>query len=383
MENLSVKTNEGLIYRKGHWITKPDGSKVWWESPALWIRFKHRGRYYSESSGTADLNEAIQLLKDRVQGLSAGRKTVKEDKLKFEDLSKLLLLDYKINQKRSLASAELSIKNLAKFFSGYKAVEIRQGDVMEYIAARQKDGLTNASINRELSALKRMFSLAKRGEDIVYGPYIPMLEENNVRQGFVNHGDFLRLVDGLPEYLKDFVRFLYLTGLRVGAARGLEHRHVDLENQVIHLPSDLSKNKHGQTIPLTGELLELVKRNWNNRSLDCPYLFHNNGIKIGDFRKAWDTACVRAGLGHFEKVGEKKVYVGTLIHDLRRSAVRNMLRSGVREKEAMMLSGHRTRSVFDRYNIVSEDDLKAASERLQTFLAEQDTTAKVVSVNKP
>ena len=123
-----------------------------------------------------------------------------------------------------------------------------------------------------------------------------------------------------------------------------------------------------------------MKRNWNNRSLDCPYLFHNNGIKIGDFRKAWNTACVSAGLGHFEKIGERKIYVGTLIHDLRRSAVRNMLRSGVREKEAMLLSGHRTRSVFDRYHIVSEDDLKAASEKMQLYLETQK--AKVIPIGR-
>ena len=109
---------------------------------------------------------------------------------------------------------------------------------------------------------------------------------------------------------------------------------------------------------MSGRLLDLVESAWNKRSLECPYLFHHNGEPIGDFRKAFDAACAAAGLQ------------GILPHDLRRSAVRNFIRAGVKESVAMRLSGHRTRSVFDRYNIVSSDDLVEANEKLQAFLCE-------------
>ena len=117
-------------------------------------------------------------------------------------------------------------------------------------------------------------------------------------------------------------------------------------------------------------MLSLVQEAWNDRSLECPYLFHHNGEPIGDFQKAFDAACTAAGLQ------------GILPHDLRRSAVRNFIRAGVKESVAMRLSGHRTRSVFDRYNIVSEDDLIDASTKLQQFLVEAIKDEKVVRIQK-
>jgi integrase len=183
--------------------------------------------------------------------------------------------------------------------------------------------------------------LARQSEDLVYSPHIQLLDESdNFRQGFVNPAEFVKLHDNLPGYLKP-IEFLYLTGMRSGASKKLEHRHVDLEAQVIRLPIELSKNEKGLTIPLSGRLLLLVESAWNNRSLEC---LHHKGEPIGDFRKAFDSAATAAGITEL------------LPHDLRRSAIRNLVRAGVKETVAMRLSGHRTRSVFDRYNIVSEDE---------------------------
>ena len=104
--------------------------------------------------------------------------------------------------------------------------------------------------------MKRAFSLARIAGDIVYQPHIQLLDESdNVRQGFVNPAEFVKLHDNLPAYLKPIIEFLYLTGMRSGAAKKLEHKHVDLEAQVIRLPIELSKNKKGLTIPLSGRLL--------------------------------------------------------------------------------------------------------------------------------
>jgi integrase len=96
----------------------------------------------------------------------------------------------------------------------------------------------------------------------------------------------------------------------------------------------------------------LLKRRWDlaetareERGLEVPLVFHRNGKPVGLFRKTWATACRKAGVS------------GRLVHDLRRSAARNLSRAGVPEPVIMRLCGWKTRSVFDRYRIVSESDL--------------------------
>ena len=180
--------------------------------------------------------------------------------------------------------------------------------------------------------------------------------------------------------------FLYLSGWRVSEMRGLEWRDVDLAGRVIRLRPELSKNKTGRVLPLNGDLLGVIERAAENRRLDCPSVFHADGQPVGDFRKAWWKACIKVGLGVMITVetprGPKPKYQGLIVHDLRRSTVRNMVRAGIPDAVCMKLSGHKTRAVFDRYNIVSESDLSAATERLAVHLAQQPTMPTVASVVK-
>src|SRR5262249_6320966 len=185
----------GSVYLKRH--KHKDGS--WFESPALWISFKYHGRWHAESSGTNNVEEAVERLKARFNELSAGRKRVKEDKIRYEDLVKQLKLEYKVNKKRRIDSLGFYFKHLDEHFKGFKAMEIGASSVFEYVANRQDEGAANSSITRELSALRSVFSLARIAGDIVYQPHIQLLDESdNVRQGLVNPAEFVNLPDTLP-----------------------------------------------------------------------------------------------------------------------------------------------------------------------------------------
>jgi integrase len=210
----------------------------------------------------------------------------------------------------------------------------------------------------------------------------------NARQGFFNDEDFNAVATALPGYLSDFARFGYLTGWRKGEIASL--RWEDVDDNVIRLRGQNSKNGEGRMVTLDGELAALIGRRKSARhvktegaSMMAGLVFHNQGHPIGDIRKAWASACVATGRGQFlcrncnepvigprcEKCNSGARYSGRIFHDFRRTAVRNMVRAGVPERVAMTISGHKTRSIFDRYNIVNEDDLREAMKRTQAYLS--------------
>lgn len=340
--------------------------RVFKRGPVYWIAYYHRGKEYRESSESENESAAKKLLKKRIGEVAQGRLLGStQERVTFDDLAKALLADYQINGRRSARSARLSISHLRKFFGFDRAVDITTDRIKSYAADRQKARAANASINRELAALKRMFSLAVQDGRLSNAPYIPSLEEGNARQGFLDHAAFVALIANLPEYLRDPITFLYLSGWRLGEMKALEWRDVDLAGKVLRLRPEISKNKDGRLLPLSGELLEIMARAHEKRRLDCPLVFHRDAEPVGDFRKAWSKACKAAGMSSI------------LVHDLRRTAVRNMVRAGIPDRVAMTLSGHKTRSIFDRYNIVSEADLARAAQLLQQHLQMQPGRAKV------
>ena len=329
-----------------------------------WICYWHRGQRHRESAKTENERAAWKLYHERKADLGRGKTAaLTAGKVTFEQMADGYLDDYRDNQKRSLVHAKQAVKHLKSFFGGELAIDIKTLRIREFIRVKLAEGYANASVNRYLSALRRMFSIAIKNEILEAAPFVPMLEENNTRTGTVEPGDFERLLGCLPEYLKNPIEFLYRSAWRAGEMRSLQWKDVNLKVGEITLRPEKNKNKSTRVVAVSGKLLEVIERARASRRLDCMYVFHNDGHPIGDFRKSWRAACKAAGLDKL------------LIHDLRRSGVTNMRRAGLPETVAMGISGHKTTSVFRRYDIKATRDMAEGLERLDTYLeVEADKT---------
>jgi integrase len=350
---------------------------IYKRNKTYWIKYYRNGKPYYETSKSDKETDAKRLLKKREGEISEGKLPgIYFDKVVYGELKAELLTDYELNGRKSLNRVKISLQHLDKDFKGVKVVNIDTSRIKKYIDKRLDEGVSNSTINRELSALKRMLMIGSRGTPpkVAKVPYIPMLKESNVRKGFLEHGDFLSLKNSLPEHLKGFVTFAYKCGWRLSEITNLTWDQVDLSQGIVTLNPGETKNDEGRTVYLDDELRGVFQGQWEvckQAQKILPYVFLNEGKidRIKRFDKAWSTACDKAEIGT------------RLFHDLRRTAIRNMIRAGIPERVAMMISGHKTRSVFDRYNIVSDNDLKLAAQRQETYLKAQMVT-KTVTIKK-
>jgi len=358
------RRGSGTVYRRG---------KTYWLA-----YFDQNGTRIFESARTADKAEARRVLQAKLGQIAEGRFTgPAADRVTFDDLAEGLLKDYEVNGKKSLPDTEARVRlHLRPFFGGKRAHAITSADVSAFIAHRKEQGASNAEVNREIAALKRAFNLAHQAERILRKLHFPRLEEDNARQGFFESWEFEAVLVRLPEYYRAPVTWAYYTGWRMySEILPLSCDRVDLEAGTVRLYRGTTKNKQGRVIALPQVLRAILEQQWQTHFVHyplCPWVFHNNGARLQTFYKAWNRACTEAGIS-----GKK------LIHDFRRTAVRNLVRAGVPERVAMMITGHKTRDVFERYNIVSAGDLEEAARRVDAQIAVRSVTNFVTVRGKP
>jgi len=340
------------------------------------------GRFIDETTGTDDRKEAEQLLRDRETALHRGAQIVGGvGKLTFDDAEKAIKADYAANG-RQLRAVERSLTNLRPFFRGRKMTSITTADIRAYIRWRQaprcsacpftadpgdesescprcgepmRPGQAPGYINVQLAALKRMFNLAIEDGRLLHAPYFPMLTLNNTRTGFFEREMFDAVHAALPEAEADIATFAYYTGWRVDSeVLPLTWDQIDFAAGVVRLEVGFTKNKDGRIFPfgVHSELSAMLRRRERARPAKCRWVFWRpNGKRLKNYIIGWRRAVLTTPWP-------------TLIpHDFRRTAVRNLTRAGVPERVAMQLTGHKTRSVFDRYHIVNEADLREAVAR--------------------
>jgi integrase len=336
----------------------------------LWIKYYSDGKPFYESTDGDDRQVAEDLLEKR-EG-EVGRGDVPKAnfrKVTFEDLAKDYLADYVIQDNKTLGKAECCVEHLRSMFGGRKAIKITTPLITKYIQMRLAAGKANATINRELAALKRMYNIAfleRTPPNVPFVPFIPMLKERNTRKGYFKHQEYLKLLNVSPKWLKPVITFAYRTGWRREEILSLIWEQVDLDEGTVDLDPGEQKNEEARTLYLEEDLLEILENLYEGRKPDCSFVFQRDGEKIGDFRIEWDEACEKTGLWAWD---DKKGRMAPtkIFHDFRRTAIRNMLRAGILEKVAMKISGHKTRSVFDRYNITAGNDLKEAADKRKAY----------------
>jgi integrase len=340
----------GSVYQRG---------RIWW------IGYWRNGEPFYESSKSERKEDALRLLKQRQGEIVTGKFAGIAANVRLRDLLESVIQEYRQNEHRSLKETELRMRrHLWPHFGKLRASDFTTSHVRKYILKRKSAQAANATINRELAILKRAFRLASQCDPPLVGrvPYIPTLEENNVRTGFVEHGDYLALLRELPDYLKLLLVVAYHTGVRKGELFKIGKEQVDLRAGEVRLNPGETKNAEGRVLPIYGDMrpwLEMQISVLEAKFPGCRWLFHINGRRIQSFRKAWASACERAKVP------------GQLFHDLRRSAVRNMERAGIPRKVAMQISGHKTEAIYQRYAIVSARDVREAGARLDRFFEQQ------------
>lgn len=314
---------------------------------------------------------------------------LRAERLLFTELLDDYVRHAEVHALKSLPQIRSRRKRLDQHFAGYRALAMTHDVLVRYVETRKADGATNATINRETEVIGRAFALAVAAGKLAFAPKVPSLREDNARQGFFERADFEAVTKHIiDDDVRDFVEYLYRTAWRKGEAASLTWPDVDLDGGVIRLRAEHSKNGRARFVALDPELKTLIARRAEARKITgpngnvtlCPLVFHRKGERIGDFKKLWATACIKAGLFHVVKNtdGTERKVPARLVHDLRRTAIRDMIRAGVRETVAMAISGHRTRAVLDRYNITTEDDVREAVARTADYRATLPTTSKVI-----
>jgi integrase len=346
-----MRVSAGSLYRRR-------GSPFWW------MKFYLNGKPVRETTEETSERAAGKALRKRITALEAGQASIEFRGLRVADLVPLIERDYADRQQRSWARVEYAWRcHLEPFFAQRRIEELGSDDRDDYVDKRQDEEASNSTISRELSYLNRMLELGRQTTPRkVTNPFkFKRLTEGNPRQGFVT-----------PEQLQKFTKACHISknssrdqrhyaalailgyhlGWRSKELRDIKVRQVEPETKSIRLYRSQSKNKAGRLMKLPAECWEIVARYMQGKNPDDYLITRSNGFPILSMKDGWREIAKRAGLP------------GMLFHDLRRTAARNMLRTGVSASVVMEILGWKSFAMLQRYDIVSEADLAIAAEKL-------------------
>jgi len=360
---------------RGEGSIHPNGAG--WMASRYFHGKRHRKTFATEDEARRQLKAWRKEIEgDRFVGPVKERATV-------NSLADSMIADLKVRSAKSTASFVSYLKPVRASLGHIRAVDLTTEHVRRFIQEQRDGGMAKATVNRRVAALRQSFRLALKDGLLSHAPHFPMLpESDNVRQGFFERPDFEALIAKLPDPINDIATFAYLTGWRKGEILPLTWERIDRAAMEIRLAT--SKNGRGRVISYRDdpELAALIERRWKAREFTTrkkqtgisPYVFcwpgshRNAGKSVKNYDKPWKAARKAANLADSK------------MHDFRRTAARNLKRAGVDEVVAMKITGHKTRAMFDRYNITSVDDTREALARTAAYRATLPTKRNVEDI---
>ena len=363
---------DGRLYKRG---------RIWW----------YRLGDYDKSTGKTLQSEAIQE-RDRIKA------KITNDVPALQNLVTvgILLDDYFAHLERNQAKALKSIKNVVnanvrRVFGERAAASITSADLIGYRHMRETEEAKPATINNELAYMRAAYYHGMKRQTppkVATVPHFPIVKVNNTRTGFIEVDGYLSILKELPNSLKSLFAAGFHWGNRKSELTKLQWSQVYFEDGFVSLEVGSTKNDEGRWLPIYGDMADLLRKQRAMRDAEfpnCPWVFYwhtdawktahvieaQPGCQINAFDKTWKNAVVRAG------------YPGLLFHDLRRSAVRNMVqKAGLSQTEAMRISGHKTVSMFQRYNIIDREGVKQSGVKMGKWLKDAKRKAKSKAVVK-
>jgi integrase len=328
------------------------------DSGIWWIKYYRNGRSFRESTRTDDKRVATRMLGKRLAEISTNTFVgPTHERITVGELADDLFRDYRINHRKTIDDVQTRWRlHLEPSFGSRRVIEVTSDLVARYIDHRQNENASNATINREMAALKRMFRIGMftTPPKVFRLPRFPKLAENNIRTGFLEDAQCKTLMAYCPDlWFQAIVEIGRTYGWRISELINLKVRDIDLAGRTIRLEPGTTKNKDGREVTMTGNIYALLTRCVAGKSAASSIFTRPDGKPVKIFRKTWANACKSAGVP------------GLLFHDLRRTAARNLRRAGIAEGVIMKIGGWRTRSVFERYAIVSQTDVADAVAKLE------------------
>lgn len=273
--------------------------------------------------------------------------------MKIDTLLSRVQEDWLLQDRTSSKSMAGSLKHLRRLVGEQDARRFNADHVRQYTLTRKQEGAKNGTINRELAILRRGFRLASQADKLQKIPHFEMLREDNVRQGTYTRGDVERICQELPAYLVPAVWYGYFTGRRLGEIFKLRWEDVDLDRRVLTVRAGDTKTRTPDTLPIEGELYELLKQQHRMAPAGEVWVFPRQGRSLTAISHAFKAGAVRAGLPH------------AIFHDLRRTVSTDLSEAGVPIPVAMRVTGHKSLTTYLRYRIVGTETTRAAMAQLQ------------------